>query len=213
VGQKIHPLKLRLGTTTDHQSVWYTKFDNYPLLLKQDLTLRNFIFQQFKFDSVSKVYISRNYEFQNITIKIVTGKPWNIISYGLTRLEDELKKLAHDVKDVEIDVLQIDKPNTDANLIADYVVDQLAKRVAFKRVMRNAIKRVQAEDTQGVKVQISGRLNGAEMARSEWIKEGRMPLQTLRANIDYSAKKSKTIYGIMGVKVWIFKGESLILKD
>jgi ribosomal protein S3 len=88
VGQKIHPLKLRLGTTTDHQSVWYTKFDNYPLLLKQDLTLRNFIFQQFKFDSVSKVQISRNYEFQNITIKIVTGKPWSIISYGLSRLKD-----------------------------------------------------------------------------------------------------------------------------
>jgi small subunit ribosomal protein S3 len=201
VGQKIHPLKLRLGTTTDHQSVWYTKFDNYPLLLKQDLTLRNFIFQQFKFDSVSKVQISRNYEFQNITIKIVTGKPWSIISYGLSRLKDELKKLAHDVNDVEIDVLQIDKPNTDANLIADYVVDQLAKRVAFKRVMRNAIKRVQAEDTQGVKVQISGRLNGAEMARSEWIKEGRMPLQTLRANIDYSAKKNQKRFMVL----WVLK--------
>jgi small subunit ribosomal protein S3 len=111
------------------------------------------------------------------------------------------------VNKVKVDLIQIDEPNKNANILADYVCDQLAKRVAFKRVMREVIKRAQAENVQGLKIQISGRLNGAEMARSEWLKDGRMPLQTLRANIDYASKKSKTIYGIMGVKIWVFNGD------
>jgi small subunit ribosomal protein S3 len=209
VGQKTHPLKFRLNTTQDHQSVWYTKFNQYPILLEQDTIIRQFIFQKFKFDSISNIFISRNYEFQHTQVEILTAKPWNIISYGLVQLQDDLKKLLVGINKVTINVIQVDQPNKNANLIADYVCDQLAKRVAFKRVMRDVIKRAQAENVQGIKIQISGRLNGAEMARSEWLKDGRMPLQTLRANIDYASKKSKTIYGIMGVKIWIFNGDVL----
>jgi len=208
VGQKTHPLKLRLNTTQCHQSVWHTKFNTYPILLEQDLAIRDFIFQQFKFCSISKINISRNYEFQNIYIEIATATPWNIVSYDLSKLQTELKQLIN-VNHVKVNLIKINEPFKDADLIAEYIADQLAKRVAFKRVMRDVIKRVYNKNVKGVKIQISGRLNGAEMARSEWIKEGRMPLQTLRANIDYASKKSKTIYGIMGVKVWVFKGDAL----
>lgn len=209
MGQKTHPSKFRLNTTQDHQSVWYTKFQKYPALLEQDSIIRNYLFQQFKFDSLSNVFISRNYEFQNIKIEISTAKPWNILSYDVPKLQSELKQLLNNVNKVTVDILQIDEPNKNANLIADYACDQLAKRVAFKRVMREVVKRAQADNVQGIKIQISGRLNGAEMARAEWLKEGRMPLQTLRASIDYASKKSKTIYGIMGVKVWVFNGDQL----
>jgi len=209
MGQKTHPLKFRLNTTQEHQSVWYTKFNNYPTLLEQDSIIRQFLFQKFKFDSLSNIYISRNYDYKDIKIEILTAKPWNIISYDLSTLQTQLKQLLNGVNKVNIDLIQIDEPNKNANIIADYVCDQLAKRVAFKRVMREVIKRAQAENVQGLKIQISGRLNGAEMARSEWLKEGRMPLQTLRANIDYASKKSKTIYGIMGVKIWVFNGDSI----
>jgi small subunit ribosomal protein S3 len=209
MGQKTHPLKFRLNTTQDHQSVWYTKFNNYPTLLEQDSIIRQFLFQKFKFDSLSNILISRNYDYQDIKIEILTAKPWNIISYDLSTLQKQLKQLLNGVNKVSIDLIQIDEPNKNANIIADYVCDQLAKRVAFKRVMREVIKRAQAENVQGLKIQISGRLNGAEMARTEWLKDGRMPLQTLRANIDYASKKSKTIYGIMGVKIWVFNGDSI----
>jgi len=209
MGQKTHPLKFRLNTTQDHQSVWYTKFNNYPTLLEQDSIIRQFLFQKFKFDSLSNILISRNYDYQDIKIEILTAKPWNIISYDLSTLQKQLKQLLSGVNKVSIDLIQIDEPNKNANIIADYVCDQLAKRVAFKRVMREVIKRAQAENVQGLKIQISGRLNGAEMARTEWLKDGRMPLQTLRANIDYASKKSKTIYGIMGVKIWVFNGDSI----
>lgn len=209
MGQKTHPLKFRLNTTQDHQSVWYTKFNNYPTLLEQDSIIRQFLFQKFKFDSLSNILISRNYDYQDIKIEILTAKPWNIISYDLSTLQKQLKQLLNGVNKVSIDLIQIDEPNKNANIIADYVCDQLAKRVAFKRVMREVIKRAQAENVQGLKIQISGRLNGAEMARTEWLKDGRMPLQTLRANIDYASKKTKTIYGIMGVKIWVFNGDSI----
>lgn len=207
MGQKTHPSKFRLNTTQQHQSVWYTQFRNYPTLLEQDLHIRSFIFTQFQFDSISKILISRNYEFQRLNIEICTAKPWNILSYGLPKLESELSVKNPEISQIQIDVVPINQPNADVNLLADYAVDQLSKRVAFKRVMREVIKRAQLENVGGIKVQISGRLNGAEMARTEWLKEGRMPLQTLRAKIDYTSKKSKTIYGIMGVKVWIFNGE------
>jgi len=205
VGQKTHPLKIRLNTTQNHQSIWYSKFNNYPALLEQDSIIRNFLFQTFKLDSLSDIFIHRNYEFKNIKIEISTAKPWNIVSYGLGKLQKTLRHLLN-VNKVRIAIIPIYTPNTDANLIAEYVCDQLAKRVAFKRVMREVIKRAQLENVQGIKIQISGRLNGAEMARREWLKEGRMPLQTLRATIAYSSKRSKTIYGIMGVKIWIFSG-------
>jgi len=207
MGQKTHPLKFRLNTTQDHQSVWYSKFNNYPTLLEQDSTIRQFLFQKFKFDSLSNIHISRNYDYQDVSVEILMAKPWNILSYDLGTLQTQLKQLLTGVNKVTVDLVQIDEPNKNANIIADYVCDQLSKRVAFKRIMREVIKRAQAENVHGLKIQISGRLNGAEMARSEWLKEGRMPLQTLRADIDYASKKSKTIYGIMGVKVWVFNGD------
>jgi small subunit ribosomal protein S3 len=200
MGQKTHPLKFRLNTTQDHQSIWYSKFNKYPTLLAQDSTIRQFLFQKFKFDSLSNIYISRNYDYGDVTVEILTAKPWNIVSYGLTNLQVELKQLLTSVNKVKVDLIQIDEPNKNANILADYVCDQLAKRVAFKRVMREVIKRAQAENVQGLKIQISGRLNGAEMARSEWLKDGRMPLQTLRANIDYASKSLKQSTVLWGLK-------------
>ena len=131
MGQKTHPLKFRLNTTQDHQSIWYSKFNKYPTLLAQDSTIRQFLFQKFKFDSLSNIYISRNYDYGDVTVEILTAKPWNIVSYGLTNLQVELKQLLTSVNKVKVDLIQIDEPNKNANILADYVCDQLAKRVAL----------------------------------------------------------------------------------
>ena len=207
MGQKIHPSKFRLNTTQKHRSVWYAPFRDYPHLVEEDSKIREFVEKKFEFDGVSQVLLSRNFVSNRLFLEIETAKPWNVLSYDMSVLKDEVLLLATDIDEIWIDVVALDNPDQDANVLADYAVEQLSKRVAFKRVMREVIKRARAEDVAGVKVQISGRLNGAEMARTEWMKDGRMPLQTLRANINYASKKSKTIYGIMGVKIWVFTGE------
>jgi len=208
MGQKTHPLKFRLTTTQQHQSTWCTKFNTYPVILEQDLIVRNFLTNNFNHNNISQIHISRKNDLKQVLVSVYTPSPWSFISYGLVKLESDIQQLLDNVSQVKLNLIEISESNKDANLIASYIVDQLAKRVAFKRVMRTAIKKFQVTGNEGIKIEISGRLNGAEMARSEWLKEGRMPLQTLRAKIDFSSKKSKTIYGIMGVKVWVFKGNT-----
>ena len=159
------------------------------------------------------IEIERTYKLNNIFLKIYVAKPGLIITEsgsGLIDLTKKLKALLPRVNKISIDVFEIMEPDTHAILLAQFIANQLVRRVAFKRAVRKAIERAQANDEiQGIKVQVGGRLNGAEIARTEWVKEGRMPLQTLRAKIDYATASAKTIYGILGVKVWLFKGEAM----
>jgi small subunit ribosomal protein S3 len=195
VGQKVHPLGFRLNTTQKHRSTWFAQISQYSTLLEQDAKIRK--------------YLTENY---SVFLKIYVAKPGVIITEsgsGLINLTKKFKTLLPRVNKVTIDVFEVAEPDTHATLLAQFIANQLVRRVAFKRAVRKAIERAQAQDIKGIKVQIAGRLNGAEIARTEWVKEGRMPLQTLRADIDYATASAKTIYGILGVKVWLFKGESL----
>ena len=165
------------------------------------------------FTGIADIEIERTYKLNNIFLKIYVAKPGLIITEsgsGLIDLTKKLKALLPRVNKISIDVFEIMEPDTHAILLAQFIANQLVRRVAFKRAVRKAIERAQANDEiQGIKVQVGGRLNGAEIARTEWVKEGRMPLQTLRAKIDYATASAKTIYGILGVKVWLFKGEAM----
>ena len=213
MGQKVHPLGFRLNTTQKHKSTWFAQPAQYSSLLEQDEKIRNYITTNYDSAGIADIEIERTYKLNNIFLKIYVAKPGVIITEtgsGLIDLTKKLKKLLPRVNKISIDVFEISEPDTHAILLAQFISNQLVRRVAFKRAVRKAIERAQAhEEIKGIKVQIAGRLNGAEIARTEWVKEGRMPLQTLRANIDYATASSKTIYGILGVKVWLFKGEAL----
>jgi len=212
VGQKVHPLGFRLNTTQKHKSTWFAQIDQYSSLLEQDATIREYIMANYDSAGISDIEIERTYKLNNIFLKIYVAKPGVIITEsgsGLVNLTKKLKVLLPRVNKISIDVFEVSEPDTHANLLAQFIANQLIRRVAFKRAVRKAIDRAQAQDIKGIKVQIAGRLNGAEIARTEWVKEGRMPLQTLRADIDYATASAKTIYGILGVKVWLFKSEAI----
>ncbi|KAK7248366.1 30S ribosomal protein S3, partial (chloroplast) [Aureococcus anophagefferens] len=212
VGQKVHPLGFRLNTTQKHKSTWFAQINQYSSLLEQDAKIREYITANYDSAGISDIEIERTYKLNNIFLKIYVAKPGVIITEsgsGLINLTKKLKSLLPRVNKISIDVFEVAEPDTHANLLAQFIANQLVRRVAFKRAVRKAIDRAQAQDIKGIKVQIAGRLNGAEIARTEWVKEGRMPLQTLRAEIDYATASAKTIYGILGVKVWLFKGESM----
>ena len=212
MGQKVHPLGFRLNTTQKHKSTWFAQINQYSSLLEQDAKIREYITANYDSAGISDIEIERTYKLNNIFLKIYVAKPGVIITEsgsGLINLTKKLKSLLPRVNKISIDVFEVAEPDTHANLLAQFIANQLVRRVAFKRAVRKAIDRAQAQDIKGIKVQIAGRLNGAEIARTEWVKEGRMPLQTLRAEIDYATASAKTIYGILGVKVWLFKGEAL----
>lgn len=212
MGQKVHPLGFRLNTTQKHKSTWFAQIDQYSSLLEQDATIREYIMANYDSAGISDIEIERTYKLNNIFLKIYVAKPGVIITEsgsGLVNLTKKLKVLLPRVNKISIDVFEVSEPDTHANLLAQFIANQLIRRVAFKRAVRKAIDRAQAQDIKGIKVQIAGRLNGAEIARTEWVKEGRMPLQTLRADIDYATASAKTIYGILGVKVWLFKSEAI----
>jgi len=165
-----------------------------------------------KVNSISNVKINRNGLNDQIQLNIETGKPGILVGdlgSGLENLLQKIKKILPASRQLTINVLEVEKVDLDANLLADLVAEQLEKRVAFKRAMREALQRAQKQNVKGIKIQVSGRLNGAEIARSEWVREGRVPLQTLRADIDYATKEANTIYGVLGIKVWLFRGEIL----
>jgi small subunit ribosomal protein S3 len=212
MGQKTHPLGFRLGITQEHKSSWYADFNRYANILEEDDKIRTYIDTIAKTNSISNVKICRNGLNDQIQLNIETGKPGILVGdlgAGLENLLNNIKKVLPTNRQLTINVFEVEKVDLDANLLADLVAEQLEKRIAFRRAIREALQRAQKQNVNGIKIQVSGRLNGAEIARSEWIREGRVPLQTLRADIDYATKEADTIYGVLGIKVWLFKSEIL----
>jgi small subunit ribosomal protein S3 len=212
VGQKTHPLGFRLVTVQKHRSTWFSSFNKYSELIEEDFKIRQFFEAKSQAAGISKIEINRNSLGDKIEVQLHTARPGILVGHSGTNLEESYKKLNKIIsseRSLNIKVLELEKPDAEAELIGDFIVEQLEKRIAFRRAVRKAIKRAQSAGIEGIKIQVSGRLNGAEIARSEWIREGRVPLQTLRADIDYADKRADTIYGVIGVKVWLFKGEVL----
>nr|YP_009660607.1 30S ribosomal protein S3 [Corallina chilensis]QCS25555.1 30S ribosomal protein S3 [Corallina chilensis] len=210
MGQKTHPLGFRINITQRHRSSWFANNRQYSKLLQEDYDIRKHITTTLKTASIVNIQIERKVD--QIEIEIKTARPGIVLGKlggGIDNLRQEINKQLKNKKQIRINVIEITEPDREAFIIADFISQQLEKRVAFRRAVRQAIQRAQKANVKGIKVQVSGRLNGAEIARSEWLREGRVPLQTLRADIDYSYKTAQTIYGILGIKVWLFKGEIL----
>ena len=212
MGQKTHPLGFRLGITEEHRTGWYSNFNQYSNLLEEDDKIRTYLNKLAKTASISKIKINRNGLGNKIQLNLETGRPGALVGengLGLQNILKNLKKLLPFDRQITINIHEVEKVNLNSSLLADLVVKQLEERVAFRRAMREALQAAQEDNISGIKIEISGRLNGAEIARSEWIREGRVPLQTLRADIDYCVKEAHTIYGTLGVKMWLFKNEIL----
>lgn len=208
MGQKVHPTGIRLGIVKKHTSTWYAGKQDYADKLYQDLSVREFIQKKLAHASVSRVDIDRPSESARVTIH--TARPGIVIG----KKGEDVEKLRAEVTakmgcPVHINIEEIRKPDLDASLVAQNVAQQLERRVMFRRAMKRAVQNAMRAGAQGVKIQVSGRLGGAEIARTEWYREGRVPLHTLRADIDYATAEGHTTYGVIGVKVWIFKGEVL----
>ncbi len=209
MGQKVHPTGIRLGIVKDWTSKWYAESEEFPGFIKQDHDLRVFIKNKLKDASVSRIHIERPAKKANITIH--TARPGIVIGKkgeDIEKLRAQVAQLlGMAVADVRINISEVRKPELDAQLVAEGIAQQLERRVMFRRAMKRAVTNTMRVGAEGIKVKVGGRLNGAEIARSEWYREGRVPLHTLRADIDYGFAEAKTTYGIIGVKVWIFKGE------
>lgn len=209
MGQKIHPVGFRLGITQEHRSRWFADSDRYPELLQEDFKIRTYVEKNLANAGISEVRIERKAD--QIDLEIRTARPGVVVGRGGTGIETLRTGLQTELgasnRQIRINVVEVARVDADSGLIAEYIAQQLERRVSFRRVVRQAIQRAQRAGVQGIKVQVSGRLNGAEIARTEWTREGRVPLHTLRADIDFAYRTAKTIYGILGVKVWIFKGE------
>ena len=212
MGQKTHPLGFRLGIIQDHRSTWYANLNQYANVLEEDDKIRTYISTISKINNISNIQICRNSLNDQIQLNIKTGKPGILVGElgsGLKKVLTNVKKLLPSNRQVTIKIFEIENVDLDAKLLGELIAEQLEKRVAFKRAMREALQRSQKQNVNGIKIQVSGRLNGAEMARSEWIREGRVPLQTLRADIDYATTEANSIYGVLGIKIWLFKSEIL----
>ncbi|MBW4659128.1 MAG: 30S ribosomal protein S3 [Drouetiella hepatica Uher 2000/2452] len=215
MGQKIHPVGFRLGITQEHRSRWFADSSRYPKLLQEDHTIRDFIernpmkLKSLESPGISQIRIERKAD--QIDLEVHTARPGVVVGRGGQGI-DELrvglqKALGNSERQIRINVVEVARVDSDAGLIAEYVGQQLERRVSFRRVVRQAIQRAQRAGAEGIKIQVSGRLNGAEIARTEYTREGKVPLHTLRADIDFAYKTAQTIYGILGIKVWVFKGE------
>lgn len=209
MGQKVHPIGIRLGITKDWSSKWYASSEEFPDFVKQDHDVREYLKKRLKDASVSRIHIERPSKKVNITIH--TARPGIVIGKkgeDIERLRGDVARLVKmSINDVRLNIAEIRKPELDAQLVAEGIAQQLEKRVMFRRAMRRAVTNTMRIGAEGIKIKVSGRLNGAEIARSEWYREGRVPLHTFRADIDYGLAEAKTTYGIIGVKVWIFRGE------
>lgn len=206
MGQKVHPTGIRLGITKDWTSKWYADSKHFGAFLHTDLQVREFLQKKLAQASVSRIQIER--PARNARITIHTARPGLVIGKkgeDIERLRQEVAKLMG--IPVHINIEEVRKPELDANLVAQSIAQQLERRIMFRRAMKRAVTNAVRLGAQGVKVNVGGRLNGAEIARSEWYREGRVPLHTLRADIDYGFAEANTTYGVIGVKVWIFKGE------
>ncbi len=208
MGQKIHPTGFRLGITQDHQSRWFADTSRYPELLQEDHKIRQYVQAHLNNAGISGVRIERKAD--QIDLEVRTARPGVVVGRGgsgIENLRTGLQEALGNDRPIRINVVEVARVDAEATLIAEYIAQQLERRVSFRRVVRQAIQRAQRAGVEGIKIQVAGRLNGAEIARSEWTREGRVPLHTLRADIDYAYRTASTIYGILGIKVWVFKGE------
>jgi small subunit ribosomal protein S3 len=208
MGQKIHPTGFRLSVTRDWASRWYATSKAFPQMLKEDLDVREYLKKKLAHASVGRVVIER--PAKNARVTVYSARPGVVIG----KKGEDIEHLKADLQrrmgvPVHVNIEEIRKPETDAQLIADSIAQQLEKRIMFRRAMKRAMQNAMRLGAQGIKIMSSGRLNGAEIARTEWYREGRVPLHTLRAEIDYGTSEAKTTYGVIGIKVWVFKGEAL----
>lgn len=205
MGQKVHPIGLRLGIVKSWSSNWYAE-GKFADLLEEDVKVRRYLFKRFEHASVAKIGIERT--AKRVTVHIHTARPGVVIGKKgeeVERLKGELQYITG--KGIHINIVEVKRPETNAKLVADNIARQLEKRVAFRRAMKKAIQSAMRLGVEGIKVMVSGRLGGAEIARTEKYHEGRVPLHTLRADIDYAVSEAHTVYGVIGVKVWIMNGE------
>lgn len=209
MGQKIHPLGFRLGITQASRANWFAHPSAYPALLQEDHWIRELVTKQFSDAGIARIDLSRRAD--QIKIRIRAARPSIMQRREPERFRQDLEAKLNNRFKVILEIIEISDLDSEAALVAALIAKQLEQRVAFRRAVRQGIQRARRAGVPGIKVQVSGRLNGAEIARSEWVREGRVPLQTLRANIDYATRTARTIYGVLGIKVWIFKGE--LLKD
>ena len=208
MGQKIHPTGFRLSVQRNWLSRWYANSNNFATMLNEDIKVREFLSERLKNASVGRILIER--PSKNARITIFSSRPGVVIGKkgeDIEVLRSELQKRMG--VPVHVNIEEIRKPELDAQLIADNIAQQLEKRIMFRRAMKRAMQNAMRLGAQGIKIMSSGRLNGIEIARTEWYREGRVPLHTLRADLDYGTSEAKTTYGIIGIKVWIFKGEVL----
>jgi len=209
MGQKVHPVGIRLGISTDWNAKWYASSSDFPDLLNADMKVREYLQKKLANANVSRIQIERPTGSANITIH--TARPGVVIGKKGADIEilrnNVAKIIGLHVNAVKVNIEEIRKPELDAKLVAESIAQQLERRVMFRRAMKRAIQNTMRMGAQGIKIKIGGRLNGAEIARSEMYHEGRVPLHTLRADIDYGTHEALTTYGILGIKVWIYKGE------
>lgn len=209
MGQKVHPTGIRLGITKEWSSKWYADSQTFSDYVEQDHRVREFLKRKLKDASVSRIHIERPAKKAHITIH--TARPGIVIGKKGEDIEklraETARMLSMPLGDVRLNISEIRKPELDAQLVAEGIAQQLERRVQFRRAMRRAVTNTMRIGAEGIKVKVSGRLNGAEIARSEWYREGRVPLHTFRADIDYGLAEARTTYGVIGVKVWVFRGE------
>jgi len=206
MGQKVHPTGIRLGITKKHLSIWYAEKQDYANKLHADLQVREYLTKKLGHASLSRIEIERPASSARVTI--YTARPGVVIGKkgeDVDRLRAELNNMMG--VPVQINIEEVRKPDLDASLVSQSVAQQLERRVMFRRAMKRAVQNAMRGGAEGIRIQVSGRLGGAEIARTEWYREGRVPLHTLRADVDYATAEAMTTYGIIGVKVWIFKGE------
>lgn len=218
MGQKIHPLGFRLGVNQNHRSIWFIGTDLYSQVIKEDRKIRNCIQKYVRknikntsnYGGIARIEIKRKTDLINITIH--TGFPDLLMEErgsGMEQLKSTIQKdLIYKRNKLHISLIELEKPYREPKILAEHIASQLENRVAFRRTMKKAIELFEKTNNNGIKIQISGRLNGNEIARSEWVREGRIPLQTLRASINYSYYPAQTIYGVLGIKVWIFQNNN-----
>ena len=211
MGQKVNPISMRLGINRTWDSTWYAGKNEYSILLKEDLNMRKMIFRDLKNAAISRVVIERPHKKCLVTIH--SGRPGLIIGKKGSEIENLRKKLQNlTLSDVVVNIVEVRKPEINATLVAENIAQQLERRVGFRKAMKRSVQSAMRLGAKGIKVTLSGRLAGNEIARTEWLREGSIPLHTLRANLDYAEAEALTTYGVIGVKVWIYKGE-LFLKD
>lgn len=208
MGQKIHPIGFRLAVTRDWSSRWFASSKAFPAMLREDIAVRDYLKKKLAHASVGRVVIER--PAKNARVTVFSARPGVVIG----KKGEDIEQLKLDLQrrmgvPVHVSIEEIRKPEIDAQLIADSIAQQLEKRIMFRRAMKRAMQNAMRLGAQGIKIMSSGRLNGAEIARTEWYREGRVPLHTLRAEIDYGTAEAKTTYGVIGIKVWVFKGESV----